>query len=125
MINQEILNLEKRGFVKVPLIVRLLTEAKNNGYKWIFQSGKENFYPLCKENQNPEGYDDWIYTDDIEGSLKEYVAYDETYILMDNGGWIRWIHCNGNGLDALCDFSTDLSHFIEPLCDHYENVERY
>ena len=102
----EIKELEEKGFIKIPLIVAILTEAKEQGLKWIFQCEGENFFPEEDANLNRGDYDNWIYTNDIEKSLKHKNDTDEVFIVFDKGGWIRWINYEGDGVDALCDWLT-------------------
>ena len=68
----ELSKLESKGLIKIPLIVAILTEAKAQGLKWIFQCEGENFYPWTEANLETGNYDAWTYTNDIEASLKEY-----------------------------------------------------
>tara|TARA_X000001382_G_scaffold49501_1_gene33506 strand:+ start:161 stop:526 length:366 start_codon:yes stop_codon:yes gene_type:complete len=121
MITQsELERLQDKGLIKIPLIVAVLTEAKKQGLKWIFQCEGENFYPWTEANLETGNYDAWTYTDDIEASLKEHDATDMMHILFDKGGWILWVSCNEYDMDKLADFTTDLD-WVESICDKYDS----
>tara|TARA_R100001443_G_C3243105_1_gene151274 strand:- start:20 stop:385 length:366 start_codon:yes stop_codon:yes gene_type:complete len=121
MITQsELERLQDKGLIKIPLIVAVLTEAKKQGLKWIFQCDGWNYFPEDEANERAGDYDNWVYTNDIEASLKEYNATDMMHIVFDKAGWILWVTCNGDGLDALSDFTTDLD-WVESICDKYDN----
>jgi|TARA_R110000822_G_C14896227_1_gene448411 hypothetical protein len=119
----EIKELEEKGLIKIPLIVAILTEAKEQGLKWIFQCEGENFFPEEDANLNRGDYDNWIYTNDIEKSLKHKNDTDEVFIVFDKGGWIRWTNYEGDGVDALCDWLTvnHIDRWLSPLAEKYYN----
>jgi hypothetical protein len=121
MITQsELERLQDKGLIKIPLIVTILTEAKAQGLKWIFQCEGENFYPWTEANLEAGNYDAWTYTDDIEASLKEHNATDIMHIVFDTGSWILWVNCNEDDMDKLADFTTDLD-WVESICDKYDS----
>jgi hypothetical protein len=117
----ELSKLESKGLIKIPLIVAILTEAKAQGLKWIFQCEGENFYPWTEANLETGNYDAWTYTNNIEASLKEYNATDMMHIVFDKGGWILWVTCNGEGIDALADWTTHkhINSWLDPISLKY------
>jgi len=117
----EIKELEEKGFIKIPLIVAVLTEAKEQGLKWIFQCDGWNYFPEDEANERSGDYDNWVYTNDIEASLKQYNATDMMHIVFDKGGWIMWTTCNGDGIDALADWTTHnhIDKWLRPIMDKY------
>jgi len=119
----ELSKLEAKGLIKIPLFVAILIEAKTQGLKWVFQCGGENFFPDEDANLNQGDYDNWIYTNDVEKSLKHKDDTDELFIVFDKGGWIRWINYEGDGVDALCDWRTDkhIDTWLDPLSRKYAN----
>ena len=122
MITQsELKRLESHGLIKIPLIVAILTEAKAQGLKWIFQCDGENFFPHDEANEKQGDYDNWVFTNDIEESLKEYNQTDIMHIIFDKGGWIMWVACNGEGIDALSDWTTHkhINSWLDPISLKY------
>jgi|TARA_R110000796_G_scaffold192464_1_gene309138 hypothetical protein len=117
----EIKELEEKGFIKIPLIVAVLTEAEEQGLKWIFQCDGWNYFPEDEANERTGDYDNWVYTNDVEASLKQYNATDMMHIVFDKGGWIMWVTCNGDGVDALADWTTHkhIDTWLRPIMDKY------
>jgi hypothetical protein len=118
----ELSNLEKKGLIKIPLIVLILSRAKEEGLKWIFQCEGENFFPDEEANLNEGDHDNWVYTNDVEASIKEVNAVDILHIIFDKGGWIQWASCNGEGLDALSDWTTykHINSWLDPISQNYK-----
>ena len=42
------------------------------------------------------------------------------HIVFDKGGWILWVTCNGDGVDALSDYTTNLT-WLDKICDKYND----
>ena len=109
----ELSKLQEKGMIKIPLIVSILSRAKEEGLKWVFQCEGENFFPDDK----------WTYTNDVEASIKEVNAVDVLHIIFDKGGWIQWVSCNGEGLDALSDWTTHehIDSWLDPISQNYKD----
>lgn len=103
----ENIELFQEGFLKLNLLPTILLELKKNNRKWLVQCDGDNIYPDTEANQIHQNYDNWNFTDDIENSINEIKNYGDCHILLDNSvSWFRWIACNGDGVDALCDYTT-------------------
>lgn len=118
----ELSKLQEKGMIKIPLIVSILSRAKEEGLKWIFQCGSENFFPDEEANLKYGDHDNWVYTNDVEASIKEVNAVDMLHIIFDKGGWIQWVSCNGEGLDALSDWTTHkhINSWLDPISQNYK-----
>ena len=119
----ELSKLQEKGMIKIPLIVSILSRAKEEGLKWIFQCEGENFFPDEEANLNEGDHDNWVYTNDVEASIKEVDAVDMLHIIFDKGGHILWVSCNGNGLDALSDWTTHehIDSWLDPISQNYKD----
>jgi len=108
----ELNKLQEKGLIEIPLIVAILTEAKAQGLKWVFQCDGDNFFPD----------DGWTYTNDVEASVKEVDEVDMLSIIFDKGGSILWVSCNGKGLDALSDWTTHkhINSWLDPISQNYK-----
>ena len=98
MITQsELERLQDKGLIKIPLLVAVLTEAKERGLSWQFNCYGETFFP-----------EDEKFTSDVEESIKHQNDTDQFHIIFNTGSWILWVACNSYELDKLADYTTDL-----------------
>ena len=77
---------------KENLLKKVLQEAKKQKLKWILQSLGENLFPNEKENLDYYNIDKWIYSDNINKTLKfmEDIG-NHADIVFNNGDYIRFI----------------------------------
>jgi hypothetical protein len=98
----------EQGLFKLNLLPTILYELKHKyNRKWLIQCDSENLYPDDKENDKPNNYDNWVYTDNIAESVTIIDDASDCIVLLDNAkSWVRWVSMNGTSLDCLCDWTT-------------------
>ena len=105
----ELERLQDRGLIQIPLLVAVLTKAKEKEMSWKFVCDYgETFFP-----------EDNTYTSDVEESIKHQSDTDQFRIMFKNGSWILWVACNSYELDKLADYTTDLD-WIGDMYDTYD-----
>ena len=110
MITQsELERLQDKGLIKIPLLVAVLTEAKEKKLSWKFNCEGETFFP-----------EDERLTSNVEESLKHCRDTDIFHIIFNTGSWILWVACNEYDMDKLADYTTDLD-WVESICDKYDS----
>ena len=104
----ELERLQDRGLIQIPLLVAVLTKAKEKEMSWRFNCCGETFFP-----------EDNTYTSDVEESIKHQNDTDQFHIIFNTGSWILWVACNSYELDKLADYTTDLD-WIGDMYDTYD-----
>lgn len=107
----------KDGIFKLNLLPTILYELKHKyRRKWLVQCEGYNEFPEHKENEKPDNYDNWVYTDNIASTVEMVDNLEDCVIILDNASsWFRWVSANGTGIDCLADYtmSKDLKFLDE------------
>ncbi len=122
---EENLKMFEQGRFKMNLLPTILYELKfKYKRKWLVQCDSENLYPDCEANYESDNKDNWVYTDNIEETVKTVSDVEQCIILLDDCyNYFLWVDCNGIGRDALADWRGKDMDFLMELSDRPEFEE--
>ena len=116
-------NKMNKPIFKDNLLKLVLKEAKKNNLKWLFQVSGENVYP---NNDQPDDYENWQYTNNVTNSLKEASDYGYCIdIVFNNGNWIRYLdqYDDKSCIENISDYTIGngwVDNFISKLENNYQ-----
>ena len=122
---EENLKMFEQGRFKMNLLPTILYELKfKYKRKWLVQCDSENLYPNCEANDESDNKDNWVYTDNIEETVKTVSDVEQCIILLDDCyNYFLWVDVNGVGRDALADWRGKDMDFLIELSDRPEFEE--